>query len=132
MDQGKAILMPTLYFIASGLCIALGLAHSILGERYILIRLFRRSDLPKLFGGTEFTQRTLRFAWHLTSVMWIGAGAIFFLMAGDRVSTASIAGVFAVVFLIHAVVTLLTSRGRHFAWPLFLVVGLVALYGSLA
>jgi len=122
--------MPTLYFIAAGLCIALGLAHSILGERYILIRLFRRPDLPKLFGGTEFTMRTLRFAWHLTSVMWIGAGAIFVLMARDRLSMASVAGILAVVFLIHAGVTLFTSRGRHFAWPLFLIVGLIALYGS--
>jgi hypothetical protein len=124
--------MPTLYFVAAGLCVALGLAHSILGERYILIRLFRRPDLPKLFGGTEFTIRTLRFAWHLTSVMWIGAGAIFALMAEDRLSMASVAGILAAVFLIHAAVTLFTSHGRHFAWPLFLVIGLIALYGSLA
>jgi len=48
---------------------ALGAAHSVLGERYILIRLFRRSDLPKLFGSDTFTRRTLRFAWHLTTVV---------------------------------------------------------------
>ncbi len=37
-----------LYF-AAALIATLGFAHYILGERYILIRLFRR-DLPKLFG----------------------------------------------------------------------------------
>lgn len=45
-----------------------GIAHSYLGERYILTRLFRRDDLPRLFGGTAFTTATLRFAWHLTTI----------------------------------------------------------------
>lgn len=53
-------------YLAALLVLATGIAHSYLGERYILIRLFRRSDLPKLFGGTAFTVGTLRFAWHLT------------------------------------------------------------------
>ena len=44
-----------LYLFAAFLAICLGIAHSYLGERYILSRLFRRADLPKLFGGTEFT-----------------------------------------------------------------------------
>jgi len=48
--------------IAAALCFALGLAHSVLGERYILVHLFRRTDLPKLFGDDRFTRRTLRFA----------------------------------------------------------------------
>lgn len=42
------------------------LVHSVLGERYILIRLFPRENLPKLFGGTQFITRTLRLAWHLS------------------------------------------------------------------
>ena len=116
------------YFIAAGLCFALGVAHSVLGERYILIRLFRRGNLPKLFGGTEFTARTLRFAWHLTSVAWWGAAVLFWYMARNRLSLASAAG----VFLVSAAVTLFASRGRHFAWPVFLAIGLIALYGSQA
>jgi hypothetical protein len=51
---------------AATLTCLLALAHSYLGERYILTRLFRRDDLPRLLGGTGFTKRTLRFAWHLT------------------------------------------------------------------
>lgn len=54
--------MHTWLYLAAFLAAALGLAHSLLGERYILIRLFRRENLPKLFGSTAFTQRTLRFA----------------------------------------------------------------------
>ena len=67
---------------AASLMILLGLAHSVLGECYLLIRLFRRPDLPKLFGSTAFTTRTLRFAWHLTTVIAWGLAAVV-LQVGD-------------------------------------------------
>ena len=54
--------------IAAVLIGGTAVAHSVLGERYILVRLFRRENLPRLFGSDELTKRTLRFAWHLTSV----------------------------------------------------------------
>jgi hypothetical protein len=41
--------------MAGGLTTFVAVAHSYLGERYILRRLFRRTGLPKLFGGEEFT-----------------------------------------------------------------------------
>jgi hypothetical protein len=69
-----------LLYAAAALIALLGLAHSVLGEQYILIRLFRR-DLPKLFGGPEFTWRTLRFAWHLTTVL--AAGCVSCLARGQ-------------------------------------------------
>jgi len=49
------MLVPTALYLCAILTVAIGVAHSYLGERYILIRLFRRPDLPQLFGGTEFT-----------------------------------------------------------------------------
>ena len=60
---------------AASLAFLIGLAHSYLGERYILIRLFRR-ELPRLFGSDDFTKQTLRFVWHLTTVSWWGLAAI--------------------------------------------------------
>lgn len=124
--------MSALYLVAASLCLVLGLAHSYLGERYILIRLFRRPDLPKLFGGTEFTTRTLRFAWHLTSVAWWGSGALFVFMARDGLTSASVSGVLSAVFLLSGALTLVASRGRHLAWLAFLAIGGIALYGSQA
>jgi len=121
-----------LYLLAAALAVALGVAHSFLGEKYILIRLFRRSDLPKLFGGTEFTVRTLRFAWHLTSVAWLGAAALLFLLAQGPLSSTAVSGVLAAVFLVSAGITFIASRGRHFAWPVFLAIGFIALYGAQA
>jgi len=124
--------MQSLYFVAAALCFLVGAVHSVLGERYILIRLFRRTDLPHLFGGTEFTTRTLRFAWHLTTIAWWGAGALFCYMARDRLSPEAVAGVLASVFLVSAAITLVASRGRHLAWAVFLAIGVIALYGSQA
>ena len=119
-----------LYLLAAALAVALGVAHSFLGEKYILIRLFRRSDLPKLFGGTEFTIRTLRFAWHLTSVAWWGAAALLFLLARGPLSSSAVSGVLAAVFLVSAGIIFVASRGRHLAWPVFLAIGFIALYGA--
>jgi hypothetical protein len=119
-----------LYLLAALLALALGIAHSFLGEKYILIRLFRRDDLPKLFGGTEFTVRTLRFAWHLTSVAWWAAAALFFLLAQGPLSSATVSGVLAAMFLVSGGVTLIASRGRHLAWLAFLAIGFIALYGA--
>jgi hypothetical protein len=98
--------MTSLYFVAAGLCLILGLGHSVVGECYILIRLCRRTDLPMLIGSAALTGRTLRFAWHLCTVAWWGAGAIFCYMARDRLCPTTVAGILASVFLTSAVVTL--------------------------
>lgn len=117
-------------YIAALLMIAVGIAHSYLGERYILIRLFRRSDLPKLFGGTEFTIRTLRFAWHITSIAWLGFAAILVLLAHPPITIHSVSIVLAVTLLSTAVAILVGSRGKHLAWPVFLIAGIIALYAA--
>ncbi len=73
--------MSVALLIAAALLVAIAAAHSLLGERYILMRLFRRGPLPKLFGSDWFTRRTLRFAWHLTSVAWLGFAALLVYFA---------------------------------------------------
>ncbi|MBT8082967.1 MAG: class A beta-lactamase-related serine hydrolase [Gammaproteobacteria bacterium] len=104
--------------VATGLIVFIGLAHSYLGERYILVRLFRR-PLPKLFGSDEFTKKTLRFAWHITTIAWIGFAAILWQVDEGHVSRANLLGVIGVVFGISALVALLASRGRHLSWLVF-------------
>ena len=121
---------PTLLLVAAALAFAVGLAHSILGEKFILIRLFRRPDLPKLLGGTEFTVRTLRFAWHLTTIAWWGSGALLVLASRGALDPASTLQVLAVTMLTTSVAIVVASRGRHLAWPVFAAIGLIALYAA--
>ncbi len=122
--------MTSLYLVAAILAFGVGAAHSVLGERYILIRLFKRDNLPKLFGGVDFTKHTLRFAWHITTVAWWGCAALFVGMAFDCLTPAVVSAVLAVTFLGTAAITLTVSRGRHLAWPVFLAIGAIAWAGA--
>ncbi|MBT5902728.1 MAG: hypothetical protein HOH58_11555 [Opitutaceae bacterium] len=114
--------METMLYAAAALTVLIGCAHSYLGEKFILQRLFRNGNLPPLFGGTEFTQNTLRFAWHLTTVAWWGFAALLIMMADSSLSASRIGQVIAIVFGIHFLVALIASRGRHFAWIVFLLI----------
>lgn len=119
-----------MYYIGSILLLITGIAHSYLGERYILIRLFRRKDLPEIFGDDEFTRYTLRFAWHLTTVAWWGFSAILFHLAQSGAGNGVIGNIVGVTFLIHFVIALLSSKGKHLSWVVFLIIGLTAMYAS--
>jgi hypothetical protein len=120
--------MITSLLTAAVLAVLLAGAHSYLGERYILIRLFRMCSLPQLFGGTEFTRATLRFAWHLTSVAWFGlAGLLVILAAPGR---ARVADVIALTFGASGLLALVGSRGRHLSWVVFLTISALVWYGS--
>ncbi len=114
--------------VAAALCALVALAHSYLGERYVLTRLFRR-ELPKLRGGTEFTKQVLRFAWHLTSVAWLGFGALLLALAAGPPNPDTLRAIVAVAFGVHAAITLGSSRGRHLAWIAFLAIAVLAAIG---
>jgi len=122
--------MNSWLLLASVLAVLTGVAHSYLGERYILGRLFRRTELPHLFGSDVFTKRTLRFAWHLTSIAWVGAAVSFWVLArGD--ATGGIR-VLSATFFLTSLVTAAGSRGRHLAWPVFLAIAVAAWLGASA
>jgi hypothetical protein len=112
--------------IAAALLVAIAAAHSYLGERYILIRLFRRENLPKLRGSDSFTKKTLRFAWHITSIAWLGFAAILVVLAQRSGDTSHVARIVGATFLVSAAVSGLGSKGRHYSWIVFLAIGLLA------
>ena len=98
-----------------------------LGERYILMRLFRRGDLPHLLGSDWFTRRTLRFAWHLTSVAWLGLAGVLIVLASDGAPARdTLLRIVATTFAISAVIAALGSRGRHLSWIVFTAIALLA------
>lgn len=112
---------------AAFLIAALGIAHSILGERYILIRLFRQDNLPKLLGSTNFTTGTLRFAWHLTTVLAFGLAGILFQLA-DHASAQVLASSVGWTLVISGLLPLLFTRGRHLSWLVLFIAGGLCLF----
>lgn len=113
-------------YIACFLLFGIGAVHSVLGEKYILIRLFRRDNLPKLFGDTWFTKQTLRFAWHITTVAWWGLAAIVFLLnQPDKNTLNNILWVISIAFILSGLIALVCSKAKHFSWVVFLAIGLL-------
>lgn len=113
---------------AALLLVLIGAAHSALGERYLLMRLFRRDDLPRLFGGTACTTRTLRFAWHITTVAWWGLAALLWQAGSGTLTPQRALAAIGWTLLLSALLPLLITRGRHLSWLAFLAVGAIALW----
>ena len=115
--------VAVMLYLAAALMFVTGLAHSCLGERYLLMRLFKRDNLPKLLRDAAFTKGTLRFVWHLTTVAWWGLAYIVFSAAQSELTAARTLRAIAVVALVSGLFPLFFTRGRHLAWIVFFVVG---------
>ena len=124
--------MTAMLLAAAFLAFFVGLAHSYLGERYILIRLFGRQDLPRLFGSDWFTRRTLRFAWHLTTVVFWGLAAVLLAAASSsgREFQEFTLMIIAGTFLISAFLAASFTRGRHLSWVVFLAISVLTFIAS--
>ncbi|MDH3647997.1 MAG: hypothetical protein OER80_14655 [Gammaproteobacteria bacterium] len=110
--------------LAAALVILIGLVHSYLGEKYILIRLFRQS-LPPLFGSDAFTKQTLRFVWHLTTVSWWGFAALLLSLNAGHASKNQILLIIAATFGIGAMFPLIATRGKHLSWLVFAAISVI-------
>lgn len=114
---------PTL-LLAAVLAVVLGGVHSWLGERRLIGPLLDPDRREGLLARSAFSRQVLRFAWHLTSVAWWGMGAVLALLAVSpldtqgRLAVAAVAG----TFLVTGAVILITSKGRHLAWPVFVAI----------
>jgi hypothetical protein len=114
---------------AAALAIFIGIVHSYLGERYILVRLFKRNNLPKLFGSDWFTKRVLRFAWHLTTVAWWGFAAILYIISGSNENIdKQILIIIAVVFLASGLLSATFTKGKHISWVVFWLISGISIY----
>lgn len=114
--------------IAGLLLLLIAAAHSWLGEKLILAPLFSQA-MPASRLGPSAMKRILRFAWHITSVAWIGIGLAALLYALQPMAGAEIYLLLAsLTLLITGATIYASSRGGHFAWPVFGAATLLLLY----
>ncbi|MBM4783822.1 MAG: DUF3995 domain-containing protein [Archangiaceae bacterium] len=99
--------------------VLLAVLHSILGEVLLLGPLLS-APLPQLRMGRWLGARTLRFAWHLTSLAWVG-------LAASALSPAQVPLIASATLLVSGLVAFIGSRGQHFAWAVFVAGGLIGL-----
>lgn len=108
--------------IASVILVLIGIVHSYLGERYILMRLFKRDNIPHLFGSDHFTKGTLRFCWHIMSLTIFGFAAILANKSAIDIFTLKTVGV---VFLLSGALSFYFTKGRHLSWIAFWAVSAI-------
>jgi hypothetical protein len=109
--------------IAAILVALLGVAHSYLGERYILMRLFRRGNIPELFRRADFTKRTLRLAWHIMTILAFGFAALLFVLASSgHDDIRPLLNIIAATFALCGLTSLVISRARHLSWIVFFAI----------
>jgi len=119
-------------YIGSLLTVLIGLIHSLLGEKYILIRLFRRNDLPVLLGSDWFTKRVLRFAWHITTIAWWGFAAILYVMAEPSSNIqGEVLQITGMVFLLSGLLSAGFTNGKHISWVVFGLIAGLCFYAAL-
>jgi hypothetical protein len=115
--------------VAALLCVLIGGIHSYLGERFILIRLFRSKNIPHLFGGDYFTKRTLRFAWHITTVAWFGFGCMLFIISkGNEDISQAVLYTISAVFFTSGIFSFGFTKGKHLSWLVFWTIAGLSYY----
>ena len=112
-----------LLIIAVILLVLCGCAHSYLGERYLLIRLFKRDNLPHLFGSDHFTKATLRFAWHITTLAWFGFAALLVLLPESTPVLLTVS----IVSALSGICAAYFTKGKHLSWLVFFSVSALTL-----
>ncbi len=104
--------------------VALAAAHSYLGERRVVGPVLAQRPFRAHPGSEPVMAGTVRMAWHLTSVAWLGlAGAVALLPQANALLQAT-----AVVLLCSAVMIHWGTRGFHGAWAVFALGGVAALW----
>jgi hypothetical protein len=73
-------------------------------------------------------RQVLRFAWHLTSLLWVGQALLLIRFAGspatfDRV----LAGGIGILYVMAGTFDAIFTRGRHIGWPMLMAIGIFAL-----
>jgi hypothetical protein len=112
--------------VAALIIVVLAVAHSWLGERYLLMRLFRRCDMPPLLGSADFTKNTLRFVWHLVTVMALG-WALLLLQLAARAPAAEMAVLIGAALIVSGLLPLFWTRARHLSWVGLMAAGVLCL-----
>lgn len=105
--------------------IGIGLAHSILGERWLIGPLLDPARRQGLLEKSRFAREVIRFAWHLTTLAFWSVAAVVVCVAmapEDTLASAVLWAVSTFCFL-SALAILISSRGRHLAWPFFATAG---------
>jgi hypothetical protein len=109
-----------LLFVSAGVTVFIAVIHSYLEEKRILPRLFANAG-PIIRRDPALTRAILRWSWHLTSVAWITLALLLAAMTRVPADARTLpVAIIASCLALSGLVCILTTRGRHIAWPFFM------------
>jgi hypothetical protein len=123
------------YFIAAAvLTFAVGLIHSVLGERLIFRRMRSTGFIPTNGGQVlhESHVRILWASWHVvTALGWCVALALVWLAlpSSRQLTPPLVAGAIAASMLASSLLVLVGTKGKHLGWVGLLGVAVLAALG---
>jgi len=88
------------------------------------------ADLPKLFGSSEFTVRTLRFAWHIITVAWFGFAALLLRAGHGDLTTSGTLRIIGATAIVSGLLPLFITRGKHLSWVILFCIGGIAFWSA--
>ncbi len=129
------------FFVLAGLiAFILGIAHSYLGEKYLIIPILQSEHLiSALSGSVGLKKVALRICWHFATIaMWGAATTLVFLSSLPLNQTSIVvARIISLTFVADTLLVFLTPGlrliylGRHFAWVAFLAIAVLSWLGTL-
>ncbi|MBM7842590.1 hypothetical protein [Herpetosiphon giganteus] len=116
--------MNSSLMVAGFLTVLMAVAHSVMGERLILRPLARQiQTTPNKLLQSRLP--TLRFTWHITSILGLAMAWLFFDCAQQTNLAAShitLLRTSSIAFLLCFGVALIGSRAKHPSWLVFLII----------
>lgn len=106
--------------------IAVSALHSIAGEKLLLAPMFERRGNKVL--DNALARLVLRFAWHLTSILWIMMAIILYVLVFSPDQLPSVILLtFGIGFTLVGIFDLIVSKARHMGWPVLTAIGVFCL-----
>lgn len=107
----------------------LAVGHSAAGEKMVLGPMFRARGNATL--DNALGRSVIRFAWHLTSLMWLLLAAlVYFLAFGSEGAQVPAFRIVGVVFGLMGIYAAVMSRGRFVPWVIMLLTGVAFWFAS--
>ena len=101
------------FLIAAAIFVFGAVVHSVVGEKLLIVPLLK-GDVPPFLGSVKLARRTLRMAWHLTTVVWFGIAALLVVLANPAVDLRStVPAVLVGVCVAMTALSLVVTRGTH-------------------
>ena len=132
--------MNTYFVIAGLIAFILGIAHSYLGEKYLIIPILQSEHLLTVLSGSVSLKKVaLRVCWHFATIAMWGAAVMLFVLSSLPVNQTStvVVRIISLTFAAYTVLVFLTPGlrlihlRRHLAWVAFLAIAVLSWLGTL-